>query len=193
MDLQESMSLKDIIQSLDKESQAEIKKIKQEAASQEKELKSEHKLRLKQARSQILVKAEKEIAKQAEMELFAKQAELRQNILKKRRELLDEVYERALEKLKSISESDYQRLLSKLIKKVPSSGTIVPAKGKKEVIQQVALKIFPGFKISEESKEITGGFIWQSDEMSIDNSWPELINQLREQTETQIAKSLFSN
>jgi vacuolar-type H+-ATPase subunit E/Vma4 len=162
------MSLDNIIQSLEKDTAKEIKKIKDEFSGKESELKAEHKLRVERTREEILVKAKREAQKNAEMKLFARKSKLRQELLRSKREIIDQVYAKALEKLENKPEGEKKKLVEKLSKELPSGGKTVPAKD-------------------------SGGFIWQSDKMTIDNSWPELISQLKEQTEAEVASKLFSN
>ena len=183
------MSLENIIKSLEKESANEIKKIEAEFKKRADELKAVHQRRLEQAREVILGRARKEAQKKVAMRLFALKSKLKQDLLEIKREILDKVYALALEKLEKISEREYEKLLGKLIKDLPRGGMIIPAKGKEAVTRKAA----KGIKVSKQGVDIPGGFMWQSDKLTIDNSWPELIAQIREKSEAEVAGKLFKN
>ena len=47
-------------------------------------------------------------------------------------------------------------------------------------------------KLAEKTIDSAGGFIWQSEKLNIDNTFEQLLTNIRQKTEMEVAKNLFS-
>lgn len=156
-----------------------------------------------QNKEQILEKAKKEIEEQKKRILGLAQLDARKNMLAAKQELLTEAFQQALQKLINLEEEEYwgylrQMLLASMqtgaetIILSPRDKARIPHKFwddlKKELINSGrAGKCFLG----PESPEIKGGFILQSEELEINNSFNALLSRQREELESEVAAMLF--
>jgi vacuolar-type H+-ATPase subunit E/Vma4 len=189
-----NMALKDILEQIKKETEEKINTLKKEHDKKMKEIDSKFGALKKEAgkemNEQVKVNSKKILNK---MSTVAKM-EAKNKLLKEKRELLDVIFETALEKL--ASSGDYQKMLTGLLKHSELSGegiTVVPAKGKESDTKAAVENSGKNYRIAERSAAIKGGFILKSDKIEIDNSFESILNkQLRDDLELEVAKTLFA-
>lgn len=187
------MSINDIITTLEKETANRISEINKQAEQEINSLRIEYDQRLAKAKERVLSSVRQKVQKEQDMKLFAEQSELKKQILNKKRRILDRVYQTALIELKNVSDEDYESIITKLMKKISPQGDILPAKGREGITKKVAHKISNNLNILSESIDSVGGFIWQSNSLNIDNTFEQIINDIRQETEIEVAKIIFEN
>ena len=125
-------------------------------------------------------------------EMLAKM-EAKNELLKKKRALIETVFETAIEKLKE--GRSYRDILVDLLKQTEVSDSdteVVPAKGKEDETKHAIEKSGKKYKLAGESAGIAGGFILRTKTIEIDNSFESIIGkELRSELELEIAKILF--
>ena len=118
--------------------------------------------------SEILIEAEEKALKlcsdiseraKSSTELF-----VRQEVLKKKQEIIEEVINSAYKKLLSLNEENYFNILLKLLANCPEKhGELILCKrDKNRITTEFTQKLksgFPNVKISEDEADIAGGFI----------------------------------
>jgi len=129
--------------------------------------------------------------------------EARKQKLKAKQEVVDEAFELALQKLNNLPDLEYQNILVEMI-----SNSIET--GKEEVLLSLRDKqrLDPGFinqlnkklsqkgvtgnlKISDEDRNISGGFILKTGDIEINNSFEAIIRMNRDDIEAEVIKALF--
>ena len=118
-------------------------------------------------------------------------------------ELLDGVFEKAIERIQSLPEEDYQAFMAALMANAVETGDEKILVGKKEtrindrVIKAVNRQLGPGFKgnleLASDRADIRGGFILQRGDIRINASTEVLVGQIRQELETELAQLLFSD
>jgi len=130
------------------------------------------------------------------------QLELGKQLLQKKREILDELYERAKRELEKLPEDDYVALVKDMILGSAISGNeeIVVAKGQEELFDDSFLgrlnkenKRGKGFSLAKDQGGFSWGVVLREGRRSVDLTLDVLINQLRERIEPEIAPLLFSD
>ncbi len=153
----------------------------------------------------------KEISQKAEYEASEKkriinsivELEMRKDILAAKQQSIDEVFEKVLEKMNNLDNSKYEQVIfDMLIASVES--------GEEEVVMSEAAgkKLSDGFigkvnkaleasgrkgniKISDETRNISGGFILKSQGVEINNSFEAVIRLYRDEIEPKVAEIFF--
>lgn len=114
-------------------------------------------------------------------------------VLKTKNELLKEVFDLALEKLKSLSKKDYKKFLSDVLKHANKNDKlkISSRKGEKEIISKLDIFKEKKLVIEEVSESISGGVVIFNDIYEKDFSFESLILEKFENSSFRIAKLLF--
>jgi V/A-type H+-transporting ATPase subunit E len=130
--------------------------------------------------------------------------EMRKDILAVKQQLMDQVFDQAMEQLKNLSTEEYQNMLLNLFIKTVDTGQeqVIIASGDHErVNQQFIDRVNQTLKeqsktgnltLSGESRDIKGGFILKSGGVEINNSFEAILRMEREDLEPKVAEILFS-
>ena len=159
--------------------EANIKRAKEEAAGMIKDASKEAEAK----KNQIIKKAENEAADIKKRIISVAELESRKQKLKAKQEVVDEVFELALKKLNNLPDVEYQSILIEMI-------SFCAKTGREEILLSPKDKqrLSPGFidelnktlqqrgisadllKISDETRDISGGFILKSGDIELNNS-----------------------
>ena len=188
------MPLEKIIERIEEESSSEIGKIKKETQDRVSEILKEAREKATAISEGILRKASFEAQRRRDHILTLAHLEARRMVLEEKESLIEEAYRRALAKLKRLGKRPYQELMKKMLLKVASSepGEVILSKEDKERITPSFLRsINKDLRISEEEREISGGFILKREKIEINNSFESLLRSKREELEPHLVRILF--
>ncbi len=128
--------------------------------------------------------------------------ELRKQLLRKKREILDELYEEAKGELERLGDEDYLDLMKEMILRGAISGNeeIIVAKDQEKLFGDSFLealnrenKLGKGFKLAKDSGDFAWGVVLREGQRIVDLTLGVLVEQLRERIESEIAPMLFSD
>lgn len=138
--------------------------------------------------------------------LSTKSAELaqisKQRVLSNQKDLIKDVFNEALKKLQVISDDDLIKLVNKYIKeyKLSTDEVIMVNKNDHSRYQRLfsskknnVLDKLGNIILSDECLDITGGFVISGKYFDICNSYEELLVNLAESLETEVALKLFNS
>ncbi len=138
-----------------------------------------------------------------EQMLASARMRLQKDYLAAKCDLLDEVFVKAVEQIKQLSDSEYLSFIESLMVKAVETGGEEVIIGKNETritdnfIKQVNRKLGTGFKgnllLAKETANIAGGFILRRGKVRINVSTDVLVEQARENMEMELAQDLFSD
>lgn len=187
------MSLQDIINTIKKEAEVKIKEIEKEAQKKIKEIEKESSQKITEEKSRLMVKVKKEAQNRVTQAEYQALAQTKSQVLQKKQELINKVFDRALNRLGSLSDDQYLKLISGLIEKLPiaDKGMIIPAQDKEVLTKKALAKTTNKYSIGSKPLSCQGGFIFESDRFNIDNTFETLLEQLRAEIETEVSKILF--
>lgn len=179
--------------------EANIKRAEEEAASIIRAASKESEAK----RKQIIEKAELEAVEVRKRIIAVAELEARKQKLMAKQQIVDEAFELTLKKLNNLPDTEYQSILVEMISNSVETG-------KEEILlsSKDKQRISPGFtdelnkkllqrgisanlKISEETRNISGGFILKSGDIEVNNSFESIIRMNRDDIETEVIKSLF--
>ncbi|MFH1029704.1 MAG: hypothetical protein V1770_00405, partial [bacterium] len=137
--------------------------------------------------SEILDLAKNEIKAQIKKEKFLLNTKEAKIILEKKWELINKVYEKALEKLVTMDTKKKEKLFLELLKQCPSEGDIIAAENDASILK----KLKDGKHILSKTLPVKGGFVFEGKKERVDNTFENIIVSIREETEVEVGKILF--
>ena len=182
-----------------------IEKILLDAKEQTEEIKlnaknqAKENTKLKKAQEKQFFKAEKnsieeELEKQLENAQSSSYIEQSKDILSAKQQILKEIFDAVLQKLKKLPAKTYQEFLQGVLTKCANTqdGLIVSSRaGEAEKIQKLPIFKKKKLKILETSKQISGGVIIVSSTCEQDFSFEGLVDEKFRTSAYQISKQLF--
>jgi V/A-type H+-transporting ATPase subunit E len=186
------MALKDILNSISEKLQEELGKIDEDEKKAildiQKQMAEEEKKAMDELNAQ---RKKKESGMKQKMDTILKM-ESRNALLKSKTDLIDQVFEGALDQLKKLPDKEYESWLKKALKNVAvSEGEIVPAKGKEKITESAVKAENMNLKVGDAGK-FEGGFVIRSKNVEVDNTFEAiLMRQLKADLEITVAKTLF--
>jgi len=134
--------------------------------------------------------------------LSAARMEIAKEFLAEKRKILDEVFEQAHEQLLNLPDDQYLQLMTNMMLKAVETGDeeVIVDKDESridhEFIKQINRQLGPGYKgnlrLSDERRDLGGGFILRRGRIKNNVSFEVLLTQARRELEIELAKELFS-
>lgn len=129
-------------------------------------------------------------------EIVAK-LDVKKRMLHSQRNLIQDVYDSALDEMKAFSKDDYLKLCESLLNQSVSSKKeeVLVAENEKFIdeawINEYNEKKNTNLVISKDNIDISGGFILRSGKISTNCSWDMLLQVVQEKNESEVVKRLF--
>lgn len=154
-------------------------------------------------KAQILEKAKKEAVDVKKRLKAMAELEARKKKLQSKQEVVEEAFKKTIEKLNNLPDREYEEIVSQMIVNSVEIGTeeiILSPKDKQRIsagfVESINKKlsnrgINGNVRLSEETKNISGGFILKSGDIEINNSFEAIIRMRREEVESEVIKALF--
>jgi V/A-type H+-transporting ATPase subunit E len=152
----------------------------------------------------LRIELEQRAGKKAEEEkrrlIVNEELELRKQLLQKKREILDELYERAKGEMQKMEGKEYLDLIKGMILRSAISGNeeIIVATGQEKLFRGAFLdalnsenELGKGFELSDEPGDFSWGVVLREGRRVVDLTLDVLMDQLRERIESEIAPTLF--
>ena len=185
------------------EARAEKDSILEQAQAEARAISNKYDRKAEELRQNIIDKAKKNAEEKKRRILSMAQLENRKAHLQAKQEIIDSVFQKAMDKLMKMPDKDYQKLIGNMLIKSVNTGNeeiIISKKDEKLFTQDFLSKIgetlkeqgkAANLKVSKQKRQMVGGFILKSANMEVNNTFDSLINMEREELETEIAKILF--
>lgn len=154
-------------------------------------------------KSKIILASETDGKEEKRRILAFARLEARNSILAEKQKAVDLVFQKALSKLLSLPDKEYSDLIKRLLLKTVSTGeeeVIFSPKDKKRISKELVEIVNEtlkadgrkgALKISDDTREIEGGFILRSKGIEVNNSFSSMLALLREESEFQILQMLI--
>ncbi len=195
--MENSEKLSSIKEEIKRQAENEIKEIKESVSREISKLKESY-----ESKKQKFIK-EKELEFEREGELIRKEIvtekklELKKKLINKKRELIEEVFNDVIERLKKQEKKEYCNLMENLLKETVSTKDeeIMPSvKDKvidKNFINSINKKYGWKIKLGDKIAGIEGGFILKKEEYETVVNWPEIKEFIRQAEEETVVENLF--
>ncbi|MFB0527346.1 MAG: V-type ATP synthase subunit E [bacterium] len=198
------MSLEKILEKIIQDNDKEIRKIIDEAESRGSQIIDEGKGEVERAVQQLTREGEENARKVRERIVTLASLESRKRILGEKQRILGEVYQEVEKRIRNLNGRDYRELVKKIMVESCQTGeelVVVGEKDKKRIDQKLINSVNTELvkagkkgklKLSSEPASIPDGFILKSGKIEISNSWENILRALREKTEDEVIKLLFT-
>lgn len=189
------MALSDILQTIEQETEKKIAEIKKDGELQREKLQKELDQDLEKKKEALLGRIEQRADKKVAQAAWEFSSRTQTAVLKKKQQLLDEVFTKALAKFGELSEGDYVATVTGLFKSLPeieAEATILPAKGKEEATKKAASAAGVKYTFGSDTVDSVGGFVVQTANMNVDMTFESLVRMYRSDHESDVAAKLFS-
>jgi V/A-type H+-transporting ATPase subunit E len=154
---------------------------------------------------QLLEKAKIEASTAKQRIISSTKLTVRNEKLVAMQEIIDKVFQGALEKLLVIGDKEYLELIKSYLLSMPIAGNeelIIPTKFRNifsdKYLSEInaALKLsgkIGEMKLSNQDRSVNSGFIVIKNGIEINNTFENLVNSLRDELEAEIVKELFND
>ena len=142
--------------------------------------------------SAALKTAEDEAAKAASKEISAAEMKAKKMILEQKQACLMDVVSTAKSKLDSLNDDEYKVIIFDMLGKAvsdPGAEVVFSASDKAKLEKEALSK---GFKVSDETRDINGGFIVKKGDIEYNYSFESIISVEKENIEQIAAEILFA-
>ncbi|MDU3724006.1 V-type ATP synthase subunit E [Clostridium celatum] len=148
---------------------------------------------------EILEKAEIEAKSKKERVISGAKLKVRNNKLAVKQEIIDEVFEKSIDKLTKLSKEEFLNFVINTISSMNLSGKqnlILNKQGLEFVnasfIEELNSKVNAEITLSETVGNFKGGFILENNGIEINSTYEALVSSLRDELEFEVAKVLFN-
>ncbi len=196
------MNAEQVVEKILSEARAEAEQIKAAAAEKCAAAEAELNLELADYEKQTQVLAEQAAEDKKARMLATANMEIKKEYLAAKVALLDEVFGKVRERIKGLSDSEYENLITSLMIKAVESGDEQVIVGAAEeridhaLIKQINRKLGPGYKgnlsLSGERANIGAGFILKRGKIQVNVSIDVLLTEARDKFEMELIEELFA-
>jgi len=196
------MEAQQVVEKILTDAETEAEKIKKQAEERQ----TAEQVRLDEQLAEYKKQTELLARKAAEDEKMHLLAAARMSIaaeyLAEKRKIIDEVFQKARQRLLNLSDEKYKQLMTKLLTKTIETGDeqLIVDKNEKridrEFIKQFNSKLGTdrrgSLKLSDEKQDIQAGFILKRKKIKTNVSLDVILTQARKELEIELAKELFA-
>ncbi|MFV3011436.1 V-type ATP synthase subunit E [Clostridium botulinum] len=197
-------NLENLTSKIIEDANKEAEKLLSEAKKEENEIVDEKVKKANKAKEQIIEKTKREAKTKAERVISNTHLKVRNNKLEAKQEMINKVFDEAVIKLQNLPQEEYLNFIKNSILSLDIEGDeeiIVSSNDKDKIDISFMLTLNNKLKnkgkkellkISNENRDIKGGFILYKNGIEINNSFEALVDSLRDELEQEIIEALFS-
>lgn len=190
------MGIEEIKKKIREDAEKERERILEEARMKASQIVENGKKAAEKSGQEIISRKEKEAEAEKDRILTTEKLESRKKSLMAKQEVMDKVFSRALEAILNLA--DYEKLMEHLILSVAEGGEEIvlsprdESRLSEEFFRRVNARLSEPLKVSEETRDISGGFILKKGNIEINESFDAKMKTLRDEMESKVARVLFS-
>lgn len=186
------MSLEDIKKSISEETEKKIKELSQATEIKISAINKEWQKKIQDREIEIIERVKDQAKRKMQQLKFLAKTQTQAQIMNKKQQIIAKVFDSALAKLGTISDDEYVSLMEKLISKLPASdGNIYSVAGKEKLLAKALAKKAGDIVMADKSVPGSGGFIFKTNEIEIDNRFEALVKNQKEKLIVEFSKILF--
>jgi ATP synthase (E/31 kDa) subunit. len=181
-------NLDHLIDKIIEDARQEAEQILAKAERKKEELIHEQTVKAEMEKSKMIEKARREAQQEKERIVSDARLKARDDILKAKQEMMDQVFSLAKAQLHQLNEVKFQEFMRNVLNSLPREGTeelIVP-KGRLESVR----KWFPDWKVSD-TDFVDSGFMVKKGRILLNYTFDALVDYYREELEPVVAGILF--
>ena len=187
------MALSNILEKLKKEAQEQIDEIKKNSKIEISELRNTYVPKKESLKNRMLEQVQAGSDKRVEQEEFKARSEHASQLLEQKQQILDDMFVKAVKILGEESNGAQVKFLESLLKALPKKeqGEIRSTEKSFSLVEKAISGLQIPYKLSSEKVSGNGGFVFLSPEMEIDNRYETLVQLVKDDVDTEVAKILF--
>ncbi len=197
------MALEDILRKIEEDARREADKILSEARARAEEILQGAEREAEQTRQNLLEEARREAQTHKSRLISMAQLDMRKEILQEKQSLIDQVFQRALERLVGMEDEEYRELIREMLKQLVEHGDeeIILCERDKSRISQGFMQALNKelesegklgkLTIAEETGDFSGGFILRRGKIELNNSFDALLQAAKGEMKTELSQILF--
>jgi len=149
--------------------------------------------RLREAHERRVEADRRELEMQLERDAGAKEIEHRLELLKAKNEIIQEVFETALDGIIELPDEGYLRWLREQVARLPemSDAVLVANERDRPLLERAVRESGRQFAVGDDNAPIRGGFLLRSENVDLDCSIESLMDDIRETLTRDVAERLF--
>ncbi|MAF13405.1 MAG: hypothetical protein CMI53_00725 [Parcubacteria group bacterium] len=187
------MALDDIKKAILAEADTVVEKAKTEGNQKIAKVQADWSKKIDNKKQTILASAQRKANQKVQQTQFKIQAQVQTEVLNQKQILIDKVYQLALQKLNNLDNDKYVELMEKLINKLPADeGELISVKDKESLLAKASHKSNKKFTVSKETVSGSGGFIFRSKDLEINDTFATLVNNSKDETILSVSNLLFN-
>lgn len=192
-----------IKQKIMQDAEAKTNEILEKARLQAKEIVEKAKQKAEARAKEISQKSAYDVSEKKRIINSIVELEMRKDILAAKQQLINEVFEKVLERLNNLDNDRYEQIIFEMLMASIDSGDeeIVMSEARKEklsadfvnklnkALERAGKK--GNIKLSDETRDISGGFVLKSQGVEVNNSFEAVIRLYRDEIEPKVAEIFF--
>ncbi|MFO7915564.1 MAG: V-type ATP synthase subunit E family protein [Candidatus Krumholzibacteriales bacterium] len=194
------MAIEDILSRIERENREKVSSIIGKAESKADEIKEDYSRKADKLRGELDEKFRRKADEHRRQIVVSERLDLRKKLLSEKRDILEEFYGKARDKISSMSGEEYAGFIRKLILKRAVTGKeeiVIPAAHRDiftgEFVSSLNDEFGGGsFSVSPGEGDLTWGVILRQKDRLIDLSLESFLRELIDRTEPEAARILFS-
>lgn len=185
-----------VVEKIISDAQSAANKIIEEAKREVEKINKEAEESIKKIENEIENEANQLKEKEKSILIGKAKMEIRNDILQLKREILNDIFNEAINRLVNKGKDEYLSITKELIEKTGmKEGEIVISDKDNAIdnnfIEKINKEMGANFYLSKDKINILGGFILRSGKIEFDASFSSIINTKREEIELELIKLLF--
>lgn len=188
------MALADIKKSILAEGQRQAETIEKSGKDESYQIKQAWQQKIDAKKAAVLAMAQQKAQQKIQQAHFKMQSQNQAELLKRKQRIIGTVYEKALETLNALDDNQYVDLMTTLINTLPDGeGSLTSVSGKEALLKRALSKTNKKYQIGKETVAGSGGFIFTSTMVDIDNTFPNLVAAVKDKTSLTVSRTLFTS
>ena len=143
---------------------------------------------------EILQKAEADAKSKKERVISSAKLKVRNNKLAAKQEIIDEVFEKSINKLTELSKEQFLNFVKNSILSMNLTGkqTLILNETGLKFVDELNKEVKATIALSKTAGNFKGGFILENNGIEINSTYEALVSSLRDELEFEVAKVLFN-
>ena len=192
-------NLNNITSKIIKDAEVERESILAKAAEEKSKILAKKEDSANEIAKELLEKAQVEAKSKKERVISGAKLKVRNDKLAAKQQVIDEVFEKSIEKLTKLSKEEFLNFVTEAILSMNLSGKhnlVLNREGLSLVddnfITELNSKINAEIVLSKTTGNFKGGFVLENNGIEINNTYEALVSSLRDELEFEVAKVLFN-
>jgi vacuolar-type H+-ATPase subunit E/Vma4 len=194
------MAIENIIKKIERDNREKVEGITGEAESKAEEIRADYRKQGEELKEELDEKFRRKADEHRRQIIVSEQLELRKKMLGVKREILEEFYEQARNKIEELSGEEYAAFIKKLIlsRAVTGREEILIPEGHKEIFDDAFIDSLNGefgegsFRVSPAEGDFSWGFRLREKDRLVDLSLDSFFREVIEDLEPEVAAILFA-